>query len=113
MTSVIVVGSGAAGLAAALSARESGADVTVLEATPTVGGTTALSSGAAWLPNNHLATGDSPELARTYLRSLNANTVLCDRFVDQAPHVARWLEKRTPLRWQAVPLPDCYRELPG
>lgn len=113
MTSVIVVGSGAAGLAAALSARESGADVTVLEATPTIGGTTALSSGVAWLPNNHLATGDSPELARMYLRSLNANTALCDRFVDEAPRVAHWLETRTPLRWQAVPVPDCHHELPG
>jgi succinate dehydrogenase/fumarate reductase flavoprotein subunit len=116
LTSVIVIGSGAAGLAAALSARESGAEVTVLEATPTIGGTTALSSGAAWLPNNHLAGADSPDLARTYLRSLggtDADTAALDRFVDDAPHVARWLETSTPLRWTALPIPDCHGALPG
>lgn len=116
MTSVIVVGSGAAGLAAALSARESGAEVTVLEATPTIGGTTALSSGAAWLPNNHLAAADSPDLARTYLRSLggaDADPAALDRFVDDAPHVARWLETSTPLRWTALPIPDCHGAPPG
>jgi succinate dehydrogenase/fumarate reductase flavoprotein subunit len=108
MTSVIVVGSGAAGLAAALAARESGAEVTVLEATPAIGGTTALSSGAVWLPNNHLVAGDSAELVRTYLHSLGRTDA--DRFVEEAPGVARWLETRTPLRWAALPIPDC---LPG
>lgn len=110
MTSVIVVGSGAAGLAAALSAREAGAEVTMLEATSTIGGTAALSSGAAWLPNNHLATGDSPERARAYLHSLDGDPAMCDRFVDEAPRVARWLESSTPLRWQVLPVPDW---LPG
>ncbi|MGW0759269.1 FAD-dependent oxidoreductase [Streptomyces sp. NPDC002814] len=122
MTSVIVVGSGAAGLAAALSARESGAAVTVLEAASTVGGTTALSSGAVWLPNNHLppAADDSPELTRTYLCHLrrvggpaDTDGAALDRFVAEAPHVAQWLEKRTPLRWAALPIPDCHGALPG
>ncbi|WP_328843718.1 FAD-dependent oxidoreductase [Streptomyces sp. NBC_00258] len=124
MTSVIVVGSGAAGLAAALSARESGAEVTVLEATSTIGGTTALSSGAAWLPDNHLplAAEDTPQRARTYLRALgrsdeygyeSADTAMSDRFVDEAPRVAEWLETKTPLRWATLPIPDCHGTLPG
>lgn len=49
---VIIVGSGAAGLTAALAAKEAGADVTVLEATSTIGGSSALSGGALWAPNN-------------------------------------------------------------
>ncbi|WP_055616624.1 FAD-dependent oxidoreductase [Streptomyces phaeochromogenes] len=136
MTSVVVVGSGAAGLAAALSARESGAEVTVVEATPTIGGTTALSSGAAWLPDNHLplAAEDSPQRARTYLSALGrsdengheyghgfghghgfgaADTAMSDRFVDEAPRVAEWLEMKTPLRWATLPVPDCHGTLPG
>jgi succinate dehydrogenase/fumarate reductase flavoprotein subunit len=108
MTSVIVIGSGAAGLAAALSAREAGAEVTVLEATQAIGGTTALSSGAVWLPNNHLAANDSPEQAREYLRSFNGDPDLCDRFVEEAPRVSRWLEAKTPLWWEILPIPDCH-----
>ncbi|WP_331769087.1 FAD-dependent oxidoreductase (plasmid) [Embleya sp. NBC_00888] len=118
--SVIVVGSGAAGLAAALAAREAGAAVTVLEATTSVGGTTALSSGAVWVPGNHVrqssAPLDSADRAHRYLRSLAAgdtDLAVCDRFVDAAPRVLRWLEDVTALRWSALPFPDCHSDLPG
>ena len=68
---VVVVGSGAAGLAAAVAAREGGAEVTLLERGAATGGTTALSGGVAWLPGNHRAAEvgveDSPAEAREYL----------------------------------------------
>jgi 3-oxosteroid 1-dehydrogenase len=52
-TDVLVVGSGGAGLVAALAAREAGASVLVLEKSPVVGGTTAVSGGVVWVPTNH------------------------------------------------------------
>ena len=49
---LVVVGSGAAGLTAAIIGADAGLDVTVLEKTEFYGGTTALSGGVAWVPNN-------------------------------------------------------------
>lgn len=117
---VIVIGSGAAGLSAALAAREAGADVTLLEATSTIGGTTALSGGAIWAPNNHLQAAvlanDSGERSRAYLHSLAAGDFdadLADRFVDAVPRTLQWLEHTTPLRLTVLPCPDCHAEFPG
>ena len=54
MRTVAVVGSGAAGLSAALAARLGGAEVTVYERGEKVGGTTALSGGNGWFPGQPL-----------------------------------------------------------
>jgi 3-oxosteroid 1-dehydrogenase len=62
---VVVLGSGAAGLVAALSAAQHGARVAVFEKGSQIGGTTALSSGVAWIPvNHHAATGGRRGLER-------------------------------------------------
>ena len=56
MHDVIVLGTGAAGLVAALAAHEAGATVGLYEKADVVGGTTALSGGIVWVPNNpHMA----------------------------------------------------------
>ena len=49
---VVVLGTGAAGLTAAVRAAADGAQVALFERAETVGGTTAWSGGVAWLPNN-------------------------------------------------------------
>src|SRR5699024_5128979 len=49
---VVVVGTGAAGMATALGAADKGLRVLMLESTGTWGGNTAMSGGGMWLPNN-------------------------------------------------------------
>src|SRR5688572_33499784 len=72
-TDLIVVGSGAAGLTAALTAGVAGLSVTIVEKTAKLGGTSAMSGAAAWIPANHHATAagiaDSPAEALAYLRA--------------------------------------------
>ncbi len=120
MASVVVVGSGAAGLTAAVAAAQAGAEVTVVERASVLGGTTALSGGLAWMPANRMMAAegvdDSPAEARRYLQALRLGDVddeLVGYFADQAPVVADWLESATGLSWQTVPYPDYYPELPG
>lgn len=117
---VVVVGSGAAGLSAALAARAQGAEVTVLESTEYVGGTTALSGGVAWVPVNHLEMAgearDSREQAREYLANMalgDADGELTERFIAQAGPAAQWLEENSDLDWELLPYPDYHCEMPG
>lgn len=49
---LIIIGSGAGGLCAALTASLAGLDVLVLEHTAKIGGTSARSSGTVWIPDN-------------------------------------------------------------
>lgn len=73
---VVVVGSGAAALAGAIAAHDNGARVTVVERTSSLGGTTAVSGGGIWMPQNlHMATlgiDDSREEALAYMGRLTA-----------------------------------------
>ncbi|HET6965278.1 MAG TPA: FAD-dependent oxidoreductase [Acidimicrobiales bacterium] len=114
---VIVVGSGGAALTAALSAADSGAEVLVVEKEDVVGGTTGVSGGVLWVPNNdHLAEAgltDTREDALSYIRRIADGRALDDSlievFVDTAPEMLRYLEAKTPLRMQLVTnLPDYY-----
>ena len=57
---LIVVGSGAAGLATAITAKKRGLDVIVLEKEPVFGGTTALSGGVLWIPMNQHGRKQNP-----------------------------------------------------
>lgn len=117
---VVVVGSGGAALAAALSASDAGARVVVLERTNKFGGTTAVSGGVAWIPNNdhmhEVGSTDSREEALTYLRRLSLGRMddtLLETFVDTAPQVIRYLESKTPVRFCALKYPDYHPEFPG
>ena len=118
---VVVVGSGAAGLAAALAAAHAGAEVTLLERADHVGGTTAISGGVAWIPANHLATaaglGDTADDALRYLRAIGQgdyDDALVQVFVQEAAEVACSIEQHTRLRWSLLAdWPDYHAGLPG
>ena len=118
---VVVVGSGAAGLAAALGAAAGDCDVVVLERDDRVGGTTALSGGVAWLPASDamkaVGLDDSPADACRYLAALDGGEVepvMSAAFAADAARVAREIERRTPLQWEVLGhWPDYHGEIPG
>lgn len=95
----LVVGSGAGGMAAALAAADAGLNTLVIEKADAFGGSTALSGGGIWIPNNPTlrAAGhdDSRESVLAYLRELTAGRVSAERlaaYVDNGPDVMRMLE---------------------
>jgi 3-oxosteroid 1-dehydrogenase len=118
---VVVLGTGAAGLCAALAAADSGARVCLFEKGAKVGGTTALASGVAWIPDNKYAAEagveDSREEALAYLASLSHGMIipeLAEALVDTGPELCDWLESSTPLKLRLVPgFPDYHPEHPG
>ena len=118
---VVVLGSGAAGLTAAVTAAELGASVAVFEKADLLGGTTAWSGGQVWVPNNpHMAdveATDSPEDALRYIMSLSHGLIdesLAHAYVEAAPEMVRFLEERTPVQFYAVRgMPDYHPEFPG
>lgn len=120
---VVVIGSGAAGLSAALSAGARGARVLVLEKSPLIGGTTALSGGGIWVPCHHhqaeIGATDSREEALEYIRAIapqgwhNVEEPLWSAFVDHAPEMLAFVEAESPLRFAPSLEPDPYVEAPG
>jgi 3-oxosteroid 1-dehydrogenase len=118
---VVVVGSGAGALTAAVRAHDHGLKVLVIEKTELYGGTSAVSGGGIWIPNNdHIERdggSDSEAEAMDYLRAATRGEVAEERlaaYVHQAPRMLRWVEKHTPVRYRAVPFyADYYQTLPG
>ena len=117
---VVVVGSGGAGLTAALAAAVGGAKVLVVEAEDRFGGTTSVSGGQVWVPGNHhaLALGgepDTPQAARDYCRHHcpDRDQALIDAFLDAAPRMALAVEAHAPIRFAPMRSPDSFAEAPG
>ncbi|WP_370938961.1 3-oxosteroid 1-dehydrogenase [Amycolatopsis sp. cg13] len=118
---VVVAGSGAAGMTAALAAAHRGLSVVVLEKAACFGGSTARSGGGVWLPGNHAlrAAGieEPPERARQYLESIVGDVVperLRTTFLDHGPEVLEFVTRNTPLEFQWVPgYSDYHPEAPG
>ena len=118
---VVVLGTGAAGLIAAVAAHEHGATVGLYEKGDHVGGTTGLSGGIVWVPNNpHMAEAglsDSRGDALAYLSALSHGYIQSDlaaALVDGGPEMVRFVEERTAMRFRIVPgYPDYHPEHPG
>ncbi|MEU3623838.1 3-ketosteroid-delta-1-dehydrogenase [Amycolatopsis coloradensis] len=118
---VIVAGSGAAGMTAALSAAHRGLEVLVVEKAAHFGGSTARSGGGVWIPGNHAlrAAGieEPPERAHEYLESIVGDVVpaeLRSAFLDRGPEVLSFVCDKTPLRFRWVRgYSDYHPEAPG
>jgi 3-oxosteroid 1-dehydrogenase len=95
-TDLLVVGAGAAGMASALTASSEGLQVLVIEKTDRYGGTTALSGGVIWVPNNSLmqraGISDSAEQAATYLKHNIGNRVGAAKLDAFVTHAAKMLD---------------------
>lgn len=117
---LLVVGSGT-GMAAALAAHERGLSVLIIEKSSMVGGSTARSGGALWLPASPVmadaGAGDTAQGAQTYLDSVVGDTAPASRtrafLADLAPTV-EMLRRTTPMRlFWAKDYSDYHPEAPG
>ncbi len=116
---VVVLGSGGAGLTAALTAATNGASVEVYEKAATVGGTTAVSGGIVWIPAHRRSSdGELPvEDAMDYLRAQSLGFMdddLMETFVRTGAEMLDFVEAHSDLRFEiAEGFPDYKPELPG
>ena len=117
---VVVAGSGAAGMTAALTAAHLGLSVLVIEKTGFFGGSTARSGGGIWAPGNTVlrdaGVTDTPEQARAYLAYVASGVPAGRReaLIEDGPDMLSLVLAMTPLRFAWVPgYADYYPEAPG
>jgi succinate dehydrogenase/fumarate reductase flavoprotein subunit len=118
---VIILGTGAAGMAAALAAHEAGAQVLLVERFDRIGGTSAVSGGVIWVADNPqmraAGMADSREDALAYFRSLDHGDLVdetLEAFVDKGPEALAFLESIDALKVAVLPgYPDYYLDRPG
>lgn len=119
----IVVGSGSAALAAALTTAAAGLSTLILEKSDKLGGTSAMSGGGIWVPANHHARAagiaDSCEEAFRYIRDAApegwaaSEEPLWRSFAEAAPRMLAFVEENTPLRFALTGEPDPLPEVAG
>ena len=118
---VIILGTGAAGMAAALAAHEAGASVALVERWDRIGGTSAISGGVIWVADNPrmraAGMADSRADALAYFRSLDHGDLVdetLEAFVDKGPEALAFLEEAGALSVSVLPgYPDYYLDRPG
>lgn len=118
---VLVVGSGAGAMVAALAAHDRGGNTLLIEKSPQYGGSSARSGGGLWIPNNHLmptvGIQDSAEDAFAYLKGTSRGAVPDDRlqaYADEGPQMVKYLCERTRARFDCMPAyPDYYPDVAG
>lgn len=118
---VLIIGSGAAGLSAAVTAAWHGQRVIVVEKDAVFGGATAWSGGWMWVPCNPLARragiNEDRSLPRTYLEhELGAqfNPAMIDAFLEAAPNMVSFFERHTALQFaDGNAIADIHGDTPG
>ncbi|WP_018633665.1 FAD-dependent oxidoreductase [Neomegalonema perideroedes] len=117
---VLVIGSGAGGLATAITAKKHGLSVVVIEKEPVFGGTTAFSGGVLWIPGNAHGKANNPadtrEAARTYLQAETGNFYepeAVEAFLEAGPRMLDWFERETSVKFVPTLYPDYHPTRPG
>lgn len=118
---VLVAGSGAGGLAAAVTARKAGLEVIVAEKEPWFGGTTALSGGWLWIPNHPMqkaiGVADSMEDAATYLLHEAGEKYDPERveaFLTAGPRMVEYFTRETAVQFDpSATFSDYHPDAPG
>lgn len=117
---LIVVGSGAAGLSCAITAKKRGLDVVVLEKEPVFGGTTALSGGVLWIPLNPHGRKQNPadtvEAVRTYMMQETGSFYdeeAVSSFIENGPKMVEFFERETEMKFISTLYPDYHPDVPG
>ena len=117
---VLVVGSGAAGLVAAITAKSRSLNVVVVEKEPVFGGTTALSGGVLWIPGNNISRNfgqqDSREAMVQYMRNETGNfynEAAVNAFLDHGPAMVDFLHAQTAMQFVPTLYPDYHPTVAG
>ncbi|AZD86955.1 3-oxosteroid 1-dehydrogenase [Pseudomonas chlororaphis subsp. aureofaciens] len=118
---VLVIGSGAGGMTAALRAHDVGLNTLLIEKSAEYGGTSAVSGGGIWIPDNHQirALGGSDSVAEgvAYIRAVTHGEIddgRIEAYVEQGREMVRYLEEETRVRFEAQSgYADYYPEVPG
>ena len=117
---LLVIGSGAGGLATAISARKHGLDVVVIEKEPVFGGTTAFSGGVLWIPGTRQGRernpGDTREAVVDYLKHQAGaffDAAAVEAYLDHASEMVEWFERETEVRFVPTLYPDYHPDAPG
>jgi succinate dehydrogenase/fumarate reductase flavoprotein subunit len=118
---VVVMGSGAAGMTAALVAAKAGKKVAILERAGHFGGTTSISGGGIWIPASPQAkaagVNDSVETARSYVLAVvgnRAERALIDAYLSNGPEMVEWLDGNSSVHFLlSPPSSDWYPDVAG
>lgn len=118
---VLVVGTGASGMSAAVTAAHEGLKVLVVEKAPVYGGTTARSGGWLWIPGTRLATEQGIQepagAARSYLQheaGTHFDPDRVDAFLTNGPQAIDFFTQKTCVQFDMPPVfPDYHAEAPG
>ena len=117
----VIMGSGGAGLSAAIRASDLGMSTVVIEKSDQYGGSTAMSGGVCWVANNskmkRAGIADSDEDGLLYLKSITKGEVSSARletYIRESKRTVDYLEKHSEIRFDALEkYTDYYPEAPG
>jgi len=117
---LLVLGTGAGGLSAAVTGADHGLDTLVLEKTEYLGGTTAYSAGTCWIPNHRYQreqglTGET-DAARGYLDRLvgdKAPRALREAYLTRGPEMIDYYHALGVRFWHSRTVVDYHPEIEG